>query len=282
MKLAVNFSQALVSLLEDEPDLPVDYIKAPTIPFPECWRQFEAGEKYRRILPHPAQTGVLALGHPQAELRFNREIVAEIIRRTNPPYLSTHLEATVDFFPEYKDLQHQINPVVEEALTAHFLRTIEQVKQEIGLPLVLENFPYYSFWVHYKLCADPQFITRICLEGDCGFLLDLAHARCSAWSFQTDLRTYLNELPLDRVKEVHLAGVWTRAEGVIDTHTKLEEDDYVVLRYVLTKTDPEIITIEYGGMPDQIRNLHGEYEPVRRNDPWELREMIDRVRQVCF
>ena len=203
--------------------------------------------------------------------RLSRERIRPIF------YPSKHRD-----FPEYKDLQHQINPVVEEALTAHFLRTIEQVKQEIGLPLVLENFPYYSFWVHYKLCADPQFITRICLEGDCGFLLDLAHARCSAWSFQTDLRTYLNELPLDRVKEVHLAGVWTRAEGVIDTHTKLEEDDYVVLRYVLTKTDPEIITIEYGGMPDQIRNLHGEYEPVRRNDPWELREMIDRVRQVCF
>jgi uncharacterized protein (UPF0276 family) len=281
MKLAVNFSEALVSLLEEDPALPVDYIKAPTIPFPGCWSQFETGGKYRRLLPHPAQQGVLALGHPQPELRFNREVVAEVIDRTDPPYISTHLEARVEFFPEFRDFQHELDPVVEEALFRHFLSAVRQVKAEIGLPLVLENFPYYSFWVHYKLCADPGFITRICTEGDCGFLLDIAHARCSAWFFQMDLLSYLSALPLDRTKEIHLAGVQTRAEGMIDTHTKLEEDDYVVLNRVLARTDPEIVTIEYGGMPDQIMNLQGEYEPVLRNDPRELAEMIYRVKQAC-
>jgi uncharacterized protein (UPF0276 family) len=96
-----------------------------------------------------------------------------------------------------------------------------------------------------------------------------------------DLLSYLSALPLDRTKEIHLAGVQTRAEGMIDTHTKLEEDDYVVLNRVLARTDPEIVTIEYGGMPDQIMNLQGEYEPVLRNDPRELAEMIYRVKQAC-
>src|SRR5690554_165079 len=278
MKLAVNYSPALASILDAEPDL-VDYVKVPTIPFPDCWAQFKAGAEYGRLLPHPAQPGVLCLGHPRPELCFNREMLAEIIKRTNPPYISTHLEAKVDFFPQWKAAQHVIDPVVEENLAHHFLQSVREVKAEIRLPLVLENFPYYPWWAHYKICADPGFITRICQEGACGFLFDLAHAKCSAWSFQMDFLSYLHALPLEKTSEIHLAGVQTRAEGIIDTHTKLEEDDYRILEYVLTKTDPEVITIEYGGMSERIKNLKGEFEPIWRNDPQELRVMIDRVKQ---
>jgi hypothetical protein len=56
MKLAVNYSQALMTLFDHDPGIPVDYIKVPTIPFPECWSQFDEGEKRRTfywILPTP-------------------------------------------------------------------------------------------------------------------------------------------------------------------------------------------------------------------------------------
>lgn len=71
MKLAVNFSQALLSLFAEDPDLPVDLVKVPTIPFPECFSQFDHGRVFRKLLPHPAQPGVISLGHPSPKEQFN-------------------------------------------------------------------------------------------------------------------------------------------------------------------------------------------------------------------
>lgn len=280
MKLAVNFSKVLLSLLEEDPGLPVDYIKVPTIPFPGCFSQFKQGRTYRKLLPHPAQPGVISLGHPSPQEQFNRELVSEIIELTNPPYLSTHLEAALDFFPSFKKEQHNYDQGLKRKMLERFLNSIDWVKKATGLPLLVENFPYYSWSRHYKLGSDPAFISEVCEAGDCGFLLDIAHARCSAWNFGISIEQYLKSLPLSRLVEIHLAGVKLRTEGVRDTHTKLADEDYQLLGLILGKTSPETVTIEYGGLPDQIINLEHEYEPIRRNDPLELKEMIYRVLDV--
>ncbi len=277
MKLAVNFSNALLDLLNENPDLPIDYIKVPTEPLPDSFSQFEKGRAFRKLLPHPAQPGVIALGHSSPLERFNREMVAKIIDLTKPDYLSTHLEAKLVFFPSFKKEQHQFHPGLKKEMLNRFLEGIDLVKRATGLPLLLENFPYYSWWIHFKLGSDPAFITEVCEAGDCGFLLDIAHARCSAWYFGIPLEQYIEMLPLHRLVEIHLAGTCHRVEGIRDSHTKLTDDDYQLFKFVLKKTDPKIVTIEYGGLPDRIMNQAGSYEPIRRNDPRELHEMIYKV-----
>jgi uncharacterized protein (UPF0276 family) len=281
MKIAVNYSNALLALLSKEPQLPIGYIKAPLCPFPDCWEQFEdAGVSYAR-LPHLAQAGVLLLGHREPEQRFDARTVHKVIQLTNPPYLSTHLETRREFFPEFKEYLHQDHPVIRRAFTIHFLKVIKDVKAQLQLPLVLENCPYYTWWSHFRLTSEPQFINEICLESDCGFLLDIAHARCSAWHMGMDIIDYINKLPLGCLREIHLGGVQQRAmEGLRDTHTALTETDYRLLEYLLARTDPEIITIEYGGMPDYIINLENKREPIIRNSQTELQQIIARVQAL--
>ncbi|MGE5551019.1 MAG: DUF692 family multinuclear iron-containing protein [Bacteroidota bacterium] len=240
MKLAVNYSEALLSLLEHDPALPVDYIKVPTIPFPGCFVQFERGRRLRRLLPHPAQQGVIALGHPDADQRFDRATVAEIIRRAQPRYLSTHLEARVEFFPAFRACQHTEEAALAMAMKRRFIDAIEEVRTATGLPLILENFPYYKWWCHFRLGSHPDFITEICAAADCGFLLDLAHAHCAAWHMGIDIWDYLRVLPLARVREIHVSGVQERAgEGLRDTHVALSEYDYQLLEGVLALVEPE-------------------------------------------
>ncbi len=281
MKIAVNYSKALLGLLEKNPNLPINYVKCPTSPFPGCWHQFEDPDIFLSRLPHLAQLGVIFLGHPDPRQRLNIETVRKVLECTDPPYLSTHLEARVDFFPELAAYQHQNHPEVQKTLTAHFLKVISEVKDQIQLPLILENFPYYTWWRHFKWGSEPQFIKEICWESDCGFLLDIAHSRCSAWHMQRDLMDYIQELPLDRLREIHLGGVLERPqEGLRDTHTALSEDDYQLIDFLLSKTHPETITIEYGGLPDELLNLQQEYEPIVRNSPLELERMILRIRSI--
>ena len=281
MELAVNYSDHLMTLLDQDPGLPVDYIKAPTIPFPECWLQFERGGTRRKLLPHPSQPGVLALGRTDPDEQFNFELIQKILQRTHPPYLSTHVEARVDYFPEYREYQHQHHPRIQSILLEHFLQTVNRFKETVNIPLVVENFPYYTWWRHYVTGSKPQFLSELCEMGDLGFLLDTAHARCTAWHLQMDLNDYLNALPLHRVREIHLAGTRMRPlEGLRDTHTVIEEIDYEILWYLLGKTNPQIITIEYGGMLERIRGINGEYGPISRNDINELMTAINRVAEM--
>lgn len=280
MKLAVNYSAVLLQLLQTNPELPVDYIKVPTIPFPDCWEQFHEGIIRRSLLPHLAQKGILALGHPRPEQRFDSTVLRKVLDFTRPPYLSTHLEACLEYFPEFKTNQEHDDPALRGAMAERFIQTVSDVKKAIGIPLVLENFPYYTWWWHYKLGSDPGFISEICESSACGFLLDISHAKCSAWYFNIDIHDYLAALPLNRLREIHLAGSLKRSEGLRDAHTALNEADYQLLEWLLRQCDPEIITLEYGGMPDRIQNLDGRFEPLSRNNPLELETMINRIASI--
>ncbi len=280
MKLAVNYSEALLSLIQADPSLPVDCIKVPTEPFPGSWRQFERGKRFRPLLPHLAQAGIITLGHPDPALRFHEPSVLRALRESSTDYLSTHLEAKVDYFPDLAAYQHQLEPAVEMRLREHYRQAIREVRQRLPVPLVIENYPYYKWGWHYRLASEPWFIAELCASEQCGFLLDIAHARCTAWSMGIALADLLAALPLERVREIHLAGTWQRKEGIIDTHTALEEADYQLFRDLLRKTNPEVVSIEYGGMPDRIQNIQGDVIPISRNDPEALRGMIERVTKI--
>jgi hypothetical protein len=278
MKLAVNFSESLLLLLKENSQLPVDYIKLPTIPFPGCWIQFDQGRNYRKLLPHLAQPGILDLCHPKIEQNFNEPLVTQIISQTAPPYLSTHLEATLEYFPEIKDYLHHKHPIVEKEVKDRLIRNIIMVQEKIRIPLLLENSPYYSWHWYYRMSCEPEFIAGICESGDCGLLLDIAHARISASYFKIDVVDYLRNLPLSRVKEIHMSGVLEAPIGIWDSHTVLHECDYRLLEFILNQTKPEIVTIEYGGYADREWNpLDGSYIECPRNNPDELREMIFKV-----
>lgn len=281
MKIAANFSTVLINLIKENHNLPIDFIKVPTIPFQDCWHQFEQGEEFRPLIPHVAQIGIIALGHPDVTLQCNPQVVNQVMKWTGFPYLSTHLESRVSYFPELKEFQHHRNHNVYHALKKHFADTIQRIKAKIAVPLVLENFPYYRWWDHFRWGSEPEFIREICEETDCDFLLDVSHARCSAWHMGKDVFEYINGLPLDRLKEIHLAGSTMRgAEGLRDTHTALVKEDYHIYEYLLQKTKPAVITIEYGGMPEQILNIQQTYEPISRNEAKELQEIIFRVKEL--
>jgi uncharacterized protein (UPF0276 family) len=279
MKLAVNYSDMLISLISVNPNLPIDYIKAPTIPFPKCWDQFYRGKVYCNILPHLAQPGILFLSHPELDKNFNEYIIKKVLKLTKPPYLSTHIEAPLSHFPEFQKELHNRHPIINRVLKKRFLDCIWLVQRKIKIPLVLENSPYYSWYHYFKESCEPEFINELCEKGDCGFILDIAHARISAQNFKINVYEYIDALPLSKVIEIHLSGIREDTPiGFWDSHTMLDENDYTLLQYTLNKTKPEVVTIEYGGYPDYEPNpINGGYVDCLRNNLNELQEMITRV-----
>jgi uncharacterized protein (UPF0276 family) len=97
----------------------------------------------------------------------------------------------------------------------------------------------------YAFDSDPGLINEILVKTDCKMLLDLAHARVAASSRKMDVYDYLELLPLERVVQIHISGPRTHNGYLRDAHEPLQAVDYAVLEWVLARTEPRVLTLEY-------------------------------------
>ena len=60
-------------------------------------------------------------------------------------------------------------------------------------------------------------------------------------------------LPLDRVVQIHVSGPRVQEGRLVDVHETLQAIDYELLRFVLARTDPQVVTLEYIRDRDALR-----------------------------
>ncbi len=107
-------------------------------------------------------------------------------------------------------------PFTEEAV--HYVAArVRQVQDIIGRPLALENASYYA-----QPCAamdEAQFITAVLQESGCDLLLDVNNIYVNSINHRYDPIEFLDALPLDRARYIHIAGHYDEAEDLkVDTH----------------------------------------------------------------
>ena len=141
--------------------------------------------------------------------------------------------------------------LTDEKVFSHMSSVINMFKKYLKVPLLLENTPdclidrcFYKF-IPYVL---PEQINRLVYDNDVSLLLDITHAKITAKFHGWDIYGYLDSLLLDRVKEIHVNGCGHDKEGILmDSHQKMENEDFALLDWVLCRTNPEIISLEYSG-----------------------------------
>lgn len=145
-------------------------------------------------------------------------------------------------------------------------RLIWQVKRLAGsikVPVTLENTEPLPF-EGYEFEVKPGRITKVLEQTRCGLLLDTGHARVSAAVLDMDVNDYLNSLPLDRVVQVHVSGPRVCDGRLVDAHEPLQQIDYTLLDWVLARTRPQVVTLEYIRRRDALRD-----------QLFRLRDMLD-------
>ncbi|MFK8048066.1 MAG: DUF692 domain-containing protein [Halioglobus sp.] len=107
-------------------------------------------------------------------------------------------------------------PFTEEAV--HYVASrVKQVQDIIGQPLILENASYYA-QAHTDL-SESEFVTAVLEEADCELLLDVNNIYVNSINHRYDALKYLDALPLERVRYIHIAGHFNEAEDLkVDTH----------------------------------------------------------------
>jgi uncharacterized protein (UPF0276 family) len=114
---------------------------------------------------------------------------------------------------------HDLYPVpfTEEALR-HIAQRVRQVQDYLEAPLVLENPSTYLEFKGSTL-GEAEFIAALLEESDSGLLLDVNNVYVNAHNHGFDPFSYLRQLPLERVVQLHIAG-HSRAQGYLaDTHS---------------------------------------------------------------
>jgi uncharacterized protein (UPF0276 family) len=148
---------------------------------------------------------------------LNRAYLAEVkalIERIQPAWLSDHLCWTGVGGVNLHDLLPL--PYTEEALR-HVVARVRQVQDFLGRQILLENV---SSYLTYQMSAmsEWEFLAAVASEADCLILLDINNIYVSAFNHGFDPLAYLDGIPVDRVRQFHLAGHLNLGTHIVDTH----------------------------------------------------------------
>jgi uncharacterized protein (UPF0276 family) len=147
------------------------------------------------------------------DLAYLRELKA-LAKRVEPAWLSDHLCWTGVDHHQLHDLLPL--PYTEEALR-HVASRVMQVQEILGRRLLLENVSSYVAFAADEM-REWEFIAELAKRADCELLLDVNNVYVSSVNHAFDPRAFIDAMPRERVRQIHLAGHEDHGDHLIDTH----------------------------------------------------------------
>ncbi|MCK4316064.1 MAG: DUF692 family protein [Anaerolineae bacterium] len=246
-QLAALYSQPLMALLA-EGKAPVDRIVV-------CpWHteaQIRQARSRRPLLLHnmPAP---FVLNQPDP---FDKTIMAQaerLLDLVDPAWFSLNFGLGVKASQHDGQVTLRSETQPRSQVYLNTCHNVARLKRWLAVPLLLEN-PAYQPNSAYEYACEPLFLTAVLDAVDCGFLLDIAHARVSAHNLGFYEERYFRSLPLFRVREVHATGSRLREGAMTGAHEPLQDEDWEALAFVLARTKPEVVTLEHTRDKDLLR-----------------------------
>ena len=128
--------------------------------------------------------------------------LAELYRT---PWVAEHFQCLHTEDGTY-NLNYVFPPLYTEEFLARFIANANALQARLDQPLVMENIPGF-FDVKASRIPEASWLQRFFDSTNTGFLLDLPHIWLEAHYHGVDPKTFLADFPLDRVVELHVAGV---------------------------------------------------------------------------
>lgn len=144
---------------------------------------------------------------------YLRQIKA-LAKRVDAKWISDHVCWTGVHQKNMHDLLPL--PYTQECIQ-HMVSRIKQVQDFLEQPMLIENASTYLTYAHSEM-TEWDFLREITEQADCYLLLDVNNIYVSSFNHQFDPMDYLNGIPLNRPKQIHLAGHTNNGDHIIDTH----------------------------------------------------------------
>jgi uncharacterized protein len=176
-------------------------------------------ERIRRDHPVSLHGVCMSIGGPQPLDKTHLARFKALVERYEPALVSEHLAWSTHqstFFNDLLPLPYA--PATLDLVCDH----IDQMQETIGRRILLENPSTYVSFEESSM-SETDFIRAIVRRTGCDLLLDINNVFVSTTNHGYAALDYLSTFPLDRVREIHLAGhaEQTDDEGerlLIDSH----------------------------------------------------------------
>ncbi len=181
-------------------------------------------ENLERILEHypVVQHGVsLSIGGPDP-LDFNYlKKLKDLTRKTKTPWVSDHLCWGRLSGSHYHDLLPL--PYTPEVIQ-YVAERARIVQDFLELPFALENLSSYVAFTQDTM-PEWEFYAAFVEEADIYMMLDVNNIYVSSRNHGFDPQAYYQNIPLERVIQIHLAGHQDFGDYVLDTHDHPVRDE---------------------------------------------------------
>jgi len=137
-----------------------------------------------------------------------------LVKRTRTPFLSDHLcWGSVD-----GSYTHDLLPMPYTFAAARATaQRIREARDFLEIPVCVENVSSYAEY-HASEMTEWEFLSEVVERADCGILLDVNNIYVSSQNHDFDPYDYLNNVPHERVGQIHVAGHSKFEKYILDTH----------------------------------------------------------------
>lgn len=206
---------------------------------------------------------------PSLDMDLVSVLKDELFTKIKPPWFSDHLSCTrVDgiYLNELIPL-----PFTREAVD-QVVANVKALQEEVGLPFLVENPSYYTSLIEPEM-PEYEFMNKIADGSDCGILLDVNNVYVNAINHNYDPKEFIDNLNLDRVVQVHIAGHledYVCSDSgellrVLDTHGEsIKSEVYELLDYLLMKTQVNAILLERDSNFTSFEDVISELREIRK------------------
>ena len=224
---------------------------------PQKIEELKLLKEHFRLIPHSLE---LSLGSAEGIDEDYLEKVAELVEFVEPEWFSDHLCFTKSGGVKIGHLAPV--PYTKEAVSV-FVRNIAKVKARIKTPLVLENITYLVRFPSSEM-SESVFLKTILEETDCGLLLDVTNLYINSRNFGFEWQKFLDEIPLERVVQLHFVGSHQHGKRLIDAHAnRTEEEIWQVFAEVARRCDIKGAILERDENFPPFREILEELETAR-------------------
>ena len=217
-----------------------------------------------RLRELPQKKVLHGIGSPVGGLEQDTESIPALRRlgrELGAPWISEHLN-----FNRSRDARGRTfstgflmppRQTPEGAATA--ARSIRMMAAALELPFAVENGVSYLRPRPDEL-SDGTFLSRAVEPGPAGIVLDLHNAWTNAQNGRQPVERFLDDVPLERVWELHLAGGFAYRGYWLDSHSGEPPEEVMAIARDLLPHLPNLGAI--------VLELFPAYLPISRTDRW--------------
>ncbi len=241
---------------------PVDFVEVISENFMACGGRplmtLEAVRERHPVILHGVS---MSLGSAHGLSRDYLTELKTLASRIDPLWVSDHLCWTGTSSHNSHDLLPL--PYTEEALE-RFSANLNFAQDVLERPLLVENPSSYIGFAHSTL-SEWEFLAELTRRTGCYLLLDVNNIYVSSINHGYDPLEFLAGIPVDRVRQIHLAGHSQGPEGMlIDTHDAPVRDEvWALYARAIERFGPCATMIERDDDIPPLEDLLAELDQAR-------------------